>query len=283
LLNRLKHKRDFYAGGLMVLVGLGTVLEARSYNLGTLTHMGPGFFPIMLGAALIIVGVMIAGSATASGENDGTLVLPQPEWRGWLCIIAGPILFIVLGHYGGLIPATFSCAGLIASFWIGNIMLVVLNVPMIGLWVKLLTVPYRYLYPSALFFICIGVYSAKNDLFEVGVTLAIGLFGYVLLLLGFHPAPVLLGFVLGPRFEENFRRAMLISRGDLLVFVERPISAFFVALCVILLVGQAYFYFRTRRSKLATPLLDGAAPMVDGALPTADARVRPADTSVAAS
>jgi putative tricarboxylic transport membrane protein len=109
LLNRLKHKRDFYAGGLMVLVGLGTVLEARSYNLGTLTHMGPGFFPIMLGAALIIVGVMIAGSATASGENDGTLVLPQPEWRGWLCIIAGPILFIVLGHYGGLIPATFSC------------------------------------------------------------------------------------------------------------------------------------------------------------------------------
>jgi putative Ca2+/H+ antiporter (TMEM165/GDT1 family) len=109
LLNRLKHKRDLYAGGLIVLVGLGTVLEARTYNTGTLTHMGPGFFPMMLGAALIIVGVMIAGSATAARADDGTLVLPQPEWRGWLCIIAGPILFIVLGHYGGLIPATFSC------------------------------------------------------------------------------------------------------------------------------------------------------------------------------
>src|ERR1700726_2269558 len=153
--------------------------------------------------------------------------------------------------------------GLVASFWVGNIMLVVLNVPMIGIWVKLLTIPYRYLYPSALFFVCIGVYSTNNDLFAVGETLAIGVFGYLLLLLGFHPAPVLLGFVLGPRFEENFRRAMLISRGDLLVFVERPISAFFVALCVILLVGQAYFYFRARRSKLAAPLLDGAAPMVD--------------------
>src|SRR5665213_1206457 len=107
--------------------------------------------------------------------------------------------------------------GLIASFWIGNIILVVLNVPMIGLWVKLLTIPYRYLYPSALFFVCIGVYSTNNDMFQVGETILIGLVGYILLLLDFHPAPVLLGFVLGPRFEENFRRAMLISRGDSMV------------------------------------------------------------------
>src|SRR6201997_4598420 len=110
--------------------------------------------------------------------------------------------------------------GLIASFWIGNILLVILNVPMIGLWVKLLQIAYRYLFPSALFFICIGVYGVNNDLFQVGLTLVIGMFGYVLLLLGFHPAPILLGFVLGPRFEENFRRAMLISRGDLAVFVD---------------------------------------------------------------
>src|SRR5579883_2038097 len=107
--------------------------------------------------------------------------------------------------------------GLIASFWIGNILLVIFNLPLIGIWVKLLTIPYRYLYPSALFFVCIGVYSATNDLFGVGETLVIGVFGYALLLLGFHPAPVLLGFVLGPRFEENFRRAMLISRGVLLI------------------------------------------------------------------
>jgi putative tricarboxylic transport membrane protein len=88
--------------------------------------------------------------------------------------------------------------------------------------------PYRYLYPSAMFFVCIGVYAANNDMFQVGETLVIGLVGYILLRLDFHPAPILLGFVLGPRFEENFRRSLLISRGDLMTFIERPISAFFV-------------------------------------------------------
>ena len=137
--------------------------------------------------------------------------------------------------------------GLIASFWIGNILLVLLNVPLIGLWVRLLAIPYRYLYPSALFFICIGVFSASNDLFHVGETLVLGLFGYGLLALGFHPAPILLGFVLGPRFEENFRRALLISRGDLAVFVERPISAVFLLAAVALITVQVYFYLRRRR------------------------------------
>ncbi len=139
--------------------------------------------------------------------------------------------------------------GLVASFWIGNIMLVVLNVPLIGIWVKMLAIPYKYLYPSALFFVCIGVYAANNDMFQVGETLLIGILGYVLLRLGFHPAPILLGFVLGPRFEENFRRAMLISRGDIFTFVERPISAVFIALCVILIVLQLYFRLRPGNGK----------------------------------
>ncbi len=142
--------------------------------------------------------------------------------------------------------------GLIASFWIGNILLVVLNVPMIGIWVKLLSIPYRYLYPSALFFICIGVYSANSDLFAVGETLVIGVIGYLLLQLGFHPAPILLGFVLGPRFEENFRRAMVVSRGDIKVFIDRPISAVFLAVAM-LLVG-AQIYFRLRRMRLSRNL-----------------------------
>jgi putative tricarboxylic transport membrane protein len=137
--------------------------------------------------------------------------------------------------------------GLIASFWIGNILLVILNVPMIGLWVKLLMIPYKYLYPSAMFFVCIGVYSTNNDMFQVGEVLIIGIAGYILNMLGFHPAPILLGFVLGPRFEENFRRALLISRGDLLVFLERPISAVFVALCVLLIVGQIYIRMRSQK------------------------------------
>jgi putative tricarboxylic transport membrane protein len=137
--------------------------------------------------------------------------------------------------------------GLVASFWIGNILLVLLNVPLIGIWVKMLAIPYRFLYPSALFFVCIGVYAANNDFFQVGEVVAIGAFGYVLLRLGFHPAPILLGFVLGPRFEENFRRAMLIARGDIGVFVERPISAVFIALCALLIGAQ--LYVRLRASK----------------------------------
>ena len=109
---------------------------------------------------------------------------------------------------------------------------------------KLLTIPYRYLYPSALFFICIGVYSTNNDMFQVGEVVIIGIIGYILLLLDFHPAPILLGFVLGPRFEENFRRAMLISRGDILVFIKHPISAVFISLCVLLIVMQIYVRLR---------------------------------------
>ena len=147
--------------------------------------------------------------------------------------------------------------GLIASFWIGNIMLVILNVPLIGVWVKLLTIPYRYLYPSAMFFVCIGVYAANNDMFQVGETAVIGFFGYLLLRLGFHPAPILLGFVLGPRLEENFRRAVMISRGDLGVFVERPISAVFIALSVLLIALQIYVRVRPNKSRSALADLEG--------------------------
>jgi putative tricarboxylic transport membrane protein len=110
--------------------------------------------------------------------------------------------------------------------------------------VKLLSIPYRYLYPSAMFFVCIGVYAANNDMFQVGETLVIGVAGYILLRLDFHPAPILLGFVLGPRFEENFRRSLLISRGDLTTFVERPISAFFLLICVVLIGAQIYVWLR---------------------------------------
>src|ERR1700759_2101257 len=146
--------------------------------------------------------------------------------------------------------------GLIASFWIGNIILVVLNFPLIGLWVKLLMIPYKYLYPSALFFVAIGVYSTNNDMFQVGETVVIGLVGYLLLLLDFHPASILLGFVLGPRLEENFRRSMLISRGDVLVFLERPISAFFLFLCAVLLLAQIYVRRRKPKALAALDVID---------------------------
>ena len=148
--------------------------------------------------------------------------------------------------------------GLIASFWVGNILLVILNVPMIGIWVKLLQVPYKYLFPSALFFIAVGVYSTNNSLFEVGEVLVFGVVGAVLMYFDFPVATILLGYVLGPLVEENFRRALLLSRGDLLVFFERPISATFMIACILLIGGQLFFALRAhlkhRRAGLLGPL-----------------------------
>jgi hypothetical protein len=117
----LSQKRDYYAGGLMSLIGIGVILEARHYNLGTLFHMGPGFFPIILGVTLTLIGLLIAGAAAAAPAAEEDLFhLPNPQWRAWTCIIGGPILFIVFGvdspllqsivkYPTGLIPATFAC------------------------------------------------------------------------------------------------------------------------------------------------------------------------------
>jgi putative tricarboxylic transport membrane protein len=103
-------KRDFYAGGLMILLGLGAALEGQSYNIGTMRQMGPGFIPVALGVILVLIGITIAGTSLAGVADDGESVLPaQPDWRGWLCIIAGPLLFIIFGKFGGLAPATFAC------------------------------------------------------------------------------------------------------------------------------------------------------------------------------
>ena len=137
--------------------------------------------------------------------------------------------------------------GLVASFWIGNVLLVILNVPLIGVWVRLLQVPYRFLFPAALFFIAIGVYSTRNSLFDVGFVALIGIVGALLLLLEFPLSPIVLGFVLGPMLEENFRRAMLLSRGDLGVFVSRPIAAAFVGISAVLVLAQVVAWWRKRR------------------------------------
>ncbi|MDM9558142.1 tripartite tricarboxylate transporter permease [Bordetella petrii] len=137
--------------------------------------------------------------------------------------------------------------GLVASFWVGNVLLVVMNLPLIGMWAKFLKVPYKYLYPAALFCVCVGVYSTNNNLFDVGMVLVLGLVGYVFLKLRFSPAPLLLGFVLGPMVEENFRRALLLSRGSMSVFVDRPISAAFVYAIFALAAWLTYTTFRDRR------------------------------------
>lgn len=130
-------------------------------------------------------------------------------------------------------PALFW--GLIVSMWIGNLILIVLNLPMIGIWVQLLRVPYHWLYPAILAFCCIGVYSINNNIFDVWMTFGFGALGYVFNKLDCECAPLILGFILGPMMEENMRRALLLSRGDLTCFVTSPLSASFLALSLILL------------------------------------------------
>lgn len=143
--------------------------------------------------------------------------------------------------------------GLIMSFWIGNVLLVILNVPLIGLWVRVLLIPYHLLYPAVLMFICIGVYTVNNNPFDVGLVLFFGALGYLLRLLEMPTAPVLLGFVLGPLMEEHFRRAMLISRGDVMVFLERPISGTVLAITALLLLWSAWSSFRQSRRLVGVP------------------------------
>jgi len=139
--------------------------------------------------------------------------------------------------------------GLIASMWIGNLMLVVLNLPLIGMWVKLLTVPYRYLFPSILVFMAIGVYSLSNNPFDVLIMAIFGILGYICAKLECEPAPMILGFILGPLMEENLRRAMLLSRGDPTVFFTKPISAAFMIASLILLVIVALPNIRKKREE----------------------------------
>jgi TctA family transporter len=127
--------------------------------------------------------------------------------------------------------------GLIASMWIGNLMLVILNLPLIGVWIRLLSVPYRVLYPAILLFCCIGAYSVNNNVFDVFMTIPFAILGYIFKKLDCEPAPLLLGFVLGKLMEEYLRRAMTISRGDWSVFITRPLSLGLLIAAVLLLAA----------------------------------------------
>jgi putative tricarboxylic transport membrane protein len=139
--------------------------------------------------------------------------------------------------------------GLIASMWVGNAMLIVLNLPLIGLWVKLLKVPYRFLYPAILVFCCIGVYSINNNTFDVFMTALFGVAGYVFARCGMEPAPLLLGFVLGPMMEENLRRALLLSRGDFATLLTRPLSAGLLVATVLMVAVVALPAIRKTREE----------------------------------
>jgi putative tricarboxylic transport membrane protein len=137
--------------------------------------------------------------------------------------------------------------GLIASFWVGNLLLLVLNIPLIGLWVRILTVPYSVLFPIILMLVCFGVFSVRNNMTDVYIMLGAGVAGHFLRNYGYPAAPLLLGFILGPLMEEHFRRALLMARGDLTVFLQRPISASLLVVTLLLLLLPILRWLMMRR------------------------------------
>jgi putative tricarboxylic transport membrane protein len=182
----------------------------------------------------------VAGPEAANNAGAQTSFIPMLT----LGVPANPVMALMIGAMiiQGIVPGPQVATsqpvlfwGLIASMWIGNFLLVVLNLPLIGLWVRLLTVPYTVLFPAILAFASIGVYSVNSNTFDLYVMAAFGVFGYVLAKLEFEPAPMLLGFVLGPLLEEHLRRAMTISHGDPMVFVNRPIGATLLLVAVAVL------------------------------------------------
>ncbi|GLK82580.1 tripartite tricarboxylate transporter permease [Ancylobacter defluvii] len=182
----------------------------------------------------------VAGPESANNAGAQTSFIPMLT----LGIPSNPVMALMIGALiiQGIVPGPNVVNeqpnlfwGLIASMWLGNLMLVILNLPLIGMWVRLLTVPYHILFPLIIGFCCIGVYSVNNNVYDVYAMAAFGVFGYLLVKLDCEPAPLLLGFIIGPMLEEYLRRAMLISRGDPTVFVTRPLSAVMLAMAVLAL------------------------------------------------
>jgi TctA family transporter len=234
---------------LGILPGGGAVLAAfASYTIEKRLSATPEEFG--KGA---IAGV--AGPESANNAGAQTSFIPLLT----LGIPANPVMALMVGAMiiQGIVPGPNVASeqpalfwGIIASMWIGNLMLIVLNLPLIGLWVKLLKVPYHVLFPVIMAFCSIGVYSVNSNVFDLFAVAFFGLMGYVLLKLRCEPAPLLLGFVLGPMLEENLRRAMILGRGDPTIFVSRPISLTLLLLTVAVLAVMLAPSIRKKRNEV---------------------------------
>ena len=194
----------------------------------------------------------VAGPESANNSAAQTSFIPLLT----LGIPSNPIMAIMMGAMiiQGIQPGAAVMTarpelfwGMVASMWIGNLMLVVINLPLLGIWVKLLSVPYRLLYPAILLFCAIGVYSTSTEPFMMVLMIVFSIFGYILLKFGCEPAPLVLGFILGPLMEENLRRSLVMSRGNPAIFLERPISAALLV-ATLLMIGMIVFpQFRKTR------------------------------------
>jgi putative tricarboxylic transport membrane protein len=228
--------RGTFLGGLLgILPGGGAVLASFSaYTVEKRLSKTPEKF----GTGMIegVAAPESANNAAAQTSFIPMLTLGIPSNAVMAMMIGGMMIHGIIPGPQVMEQKPGLFWGMIVSMWIGNLMLVVLNLPLIGIWVRMLLVPYRLLAVAILFFCCIGVYSLNNSANEVLIIALFGVIGYLLMKLECEPAPLLLGFLLGPMMEVYMRRAMLLSRGDPWVFLQRPLSLTFLAIAVVLLL-----------------------------------------------
>jgi putative tricarboxylic transport membrane protein len=240
----------FLGSSLGILPGGGALLSAfAAYALEKKVKSQPGEVPFGKGNIRGVAAPESANNAGAQTSFIPLLTLGIPPNAVMALMVGAMTIHNIQPGPQVMTSNPELFWGLIASMWIGNLMLVILNLPMIGIWIKLLTVPYRFLFPAIVLFCAIGVYSTNNNTFDVWMVAGFGIIGYLFAKLGCEPAPLLLGFILGPMMEENLRRAMLLSRGDWSVFVTRPLSASLLAAAVALVVIVALPSIKAKRQE----------------------------------
>jgi TctA family transporter len=222
---------------LGILPGGGAVMAAfAAYTIEKKTQLQPGEVPFGKGNIRGVAAPEAANNAGSQTSFIPLLTLGIPP-NAVMALMVGAMTIHNIQPGPQVMTANPELFwGLIASMWIGNLMLVILNLPLIGIWIKLLSVPYRWLFPSIVLFCAIGVYSTNNNTFDIWMVAIFGVIGYLFIKLGTEPAPLLLGFILGPMMEEYLRRALLLSRGDWSVFITRPLSASLLLAALALLV-----------------------------------------------
>ena len=222
---------------LGILPGGGAVMAAfAAYTLEKKTKLHPGEVPFGKGNIRGVAGPEAANNAGSQTSFIPLLTLGIPPNAVMALMVGAMTIHNIQPGPQVMTSNPELFWGLIASMWIGNLMLVILNLPLIGIWIKLLSVPYRWLFPSIVLFCAIGVYSTNNNTFDIWMVAIFGVIGYLFIKLGTEPAPLLLGFILGPMMEEYLRRALLLSRGDWSVFVTRPISAGLLVAAIVLVI-----------------------------------------------
>jgi putative tricarboxylic transport membrane protein len=222
---------------LGILPGGGALLAAfAAYTIEKKTKLQPGELPFGKGNIRGVAAPEAANNAGAQTSFIPLLTLGIPPNAVMALMVGAMTIHNIQPGPQVMTSNPQLFWGLIASMWIGNLMLIILNLPLIGMWIKLLSVPYRFLFPAIVLFCAVGVYSTNNNTFDIWMVAIFGFIGYLFAKLGCEPAPLLLGFILGPMMEENLRRALLLSRGDWSVFVTRGLSASLLAVAALLLI-----------------------------------------------